>query len=54
MGITNQENLEEKIIFNELIGRNALNWYSSFKGRVIDISKEPLEKAIYNVLGGRT
>lgn len=54
LGITNQENLEEKIIFNELIGRNALNWYSSFKGRVIDISKEPLEKAIYNVLGGRT
>jgi multimeric flavodoxin WrbA len=52
LGITNKDNLEEKTIFNELIDRNALNWYSTFKGRVINISEEPVEIAISEALEG--
>ncbi len=53
LGITNRENQDEEVIFNELIGRNALNWYSTFKGRVINIHKDSLEEAISGALEGR-
>ncbi|MDP3388243.1 MAG: NAD(P)H-dependent oxidoreductase [Eubacteriales bacterium] len=53
LGITDKENYEEEVIFNELIGRNALNWYSTFKGRVIDIHNDSLETAVVEALEGR-
>lgn len=53
LGITNRENLEEEIIFNELIGRNALNWYSTFKGIIININNDSSETAVVEALEGR-
>ncbi len=52
LGITNKDNLEEKTIFNELIGRNALNWYSNFKGRVINIAEDSFETSVIQALEG--
>lgn len=52
LGITNKDNLEEETIFNELIGRNALNWYSAFKGRVINITVDSFEISVIQALEG--
>jgi len=53
LGITDMDNHQEEIIFNELIGRNALNWYNTFKGRVINISRDSIETSIVEALEGR-
>lgn len=53
LGITDHENHEEEVIFNELIGRNALNWYNTFKGRVINIHNDSFENAVAEALEGK-
>jgi len=53
LGVTDKDNQEETVIFKELIGRNALNWYNTFDGSVINIRNDSLVTAIAEALEGR-